>query len=1291
MIKKCKVLVCLFLLCFQFIPFSLVFAETVADTPTSDSTTLSSKAEDIIKQTTDSSKEVSKEPTEEQPLRHEDHIFLEQEQSNVSMPVVLLEEKRLEQGIFLHGKMIAGSEIQKNLSSETMITSLVLQQAVGDSAWQDHHTFITNKEAVNLTTDGFQLDFEEGLETEGSYRYRLIADYTVKYFEGESLVHSEAQKGSLELGTVDVSTNQEEVTEPKEVVVEEPVIEEPKPIPEESTESEAVQEEVEEPVKIPVSPNDLPSQDIQTLGANPQVPQLEDDYRHAFQRGMGIMPLASNNATYTRGPMDSAGGSGGAVYQERVSEVNIIEAKYTSKTMVKAKFEVKWQYATWAGSDMSTEGLYATMNGVQYYINISFSDSGNHWKTNNLYGDINQSHITRTSGTRVLSNFTNVRSVGSYYRQSNYTYYAIAYNTSTFEISDIPVNVKDRFNFLVSHPSFYNHNRYFEITFNGPNVTDLTAISTPNFTAIDGNTSTVNMAAGTYTGDISDNLNDGVLQLSTNNGGAWSNHISNLNHTNSRNGTYAARSVGSLAAGSEYLGRVALKDWLGTWKYSGNRVFYTPNSVNQPAVTTLNTPTTASNATAALTATYNVGARPAHASAVEVQRSTDNSTWTTVSASPAINTSTRQVTYTLTGLAPNTTYYTRYRVKNASTKWSPWSASRSFATRGVALKVSTPTVNQGGATASQIVMNAGTYTGNASTNTADKNTGIVRISADNGSSWTNKTTTLVHGTSLNGSYNGLTITGLTAGSTYRVQVALKDAARAYQYSSQTTFYTPNTANTPSTPTLNTPTTASNATAAFIATYVAGTTPAHPTGANVQVQVSENGGTFTNASLVATPVVNTGAKQVTFTVKDLKAKTNYRVQYRVKNASGVWSNWGTMANNFRTKGIGLKVNPPVFDQDSATSSTIQMKSGTYTGDVSQSGNTGEVYTQSYDNTGSGGTKDWTLRVGNLTHTKTTNGTYSAATITGLDAGTRYRGWIRIKDFENNFSANIESSPQYFYTTNVVNKPSVLSLGTPTTPLDATASLNGQYVVGTKTGQTPVHPTETKVRVSLDGTNWQEVSSSTEPQLTSATINTGGSVVDFSLSKLKANTKYYVQYCVRNQGGWSSWSVSEEITTLSPPPGIYLTKGPNFDFGMLRKEVYSQTANLTSESVKDHVEIDNSDTTKGWSLSVKLEELKRTDNPSIIMPWANLRMAINLQKTTDSGVTWTNYTTGVTGSPRTVTISSGAAAQSLWSIANPTDSQGTFRNEIDWSNVELEVPGNLNGYYQGKLIWSLDSIP
>lgn len=1093
MIKKFNHLFCLFLLCIQLVPFSLVFAETIEDTPTSETSMPSLPAAPLKPTKASEGQKVTKESESEQPvLNYEDQQLLEQERSDSSLPAVLLEEKALNQEVVLRGRVIAGSEGQGTNRSETNMQSLILQRTKDETNWIDHHVFTVNGSGANVTKDSYGIDFSEKLEEPGNYRYRLIMDYSVDSFDEEVLLKTSEKKASSEVGSVEVLEEKTTETVQPESTVEESVESEESTEPEESVstnESPSVEETTEESKEVkqaeenePIAPPPMETSSsvVPTKAITSELPELQDNYRQAFQRGLGIMPMAANNPIPTQNHQNPSY-SDSRFYSMGIPAFQ--SASYTSKTKVKMSVRVNWTYlGVSSGGEITVAEATQRINQRAYKFTVSIG--GTSWSGNAIYGDLTQNHLNSVVGTSSagkLSKLTNTRTVNVV--NDGGTRRGWSNNVTQIELIDIPVATNVRYTTFFNDKSGNsggtcgNDSTY---NFSAPNITDLTAISTPVFEAIDENATTVYMKRGTYTGDVLDNVG-GTFDLATT--GTFWQHRNNIGHTNTRNGTYYVSQAGSteelmggLAAGTEYTARVGFRDVFSNWKYSGNTVIRTPNTVNTPTVSTLNT------TTASFTGVYNVGAKPAHppvnAANVRAQVKLKGANWpSTVSTltGVTINQLNKQIGYTLSGLAPKTVYETRYAVKNTSGAWSPWSAS--------------------------------------------------------------------------------------------------------------------------------------------------------------------------------------------------------VQ-------------------FTTKGIGLTVNPPVFDQDSATSSTIQMKPGTYTGDISQTGNSGVVYTESYNNTGSGGTKDWTIKVNNLPHTKTTNGSYGntnpPVTITGLDAGTRYRGWVRLMDYEGNLSPFVESDPQYFYTTNAVAKPSVVTLTPPTTLLNAKATLSGQYTVGTISGQTPTHPDQMKVRISLDDGNWTEISSTTTPKLSSSAINTGTTAANFSLENLKANTQYFVQYCVKNQGGWSEWSASEDFTTAAPPAGIYLLEHPTLDFGMLEKELFSQTANLSTDSIKNHVVIDNTLTSSGWALSAKLENLARITDAQV-MPWATLRMDINLQNTTDNGGSWNNYTTGVIGVPRTLTLNAGDPAQNLWSISNAADAQGTFRNEIDWTSVELEVPANQEGYYQGKLVWSLDSIP
>lgn len=80
---------------------------------------------------------------------------------------------------------------------------------------------------------------------------------------------------------------------------------------------------------------------------------------------------------------------------------------------------------------------------------------------------------------------------------------------------------------------------------------------------------------------------------------------------------------------------------------------------------------------------------------------------------------------------------------------------------------------------------------------------------------------------------------------------------------------------------------------------------------------------------------------------MEANTTYEVQYRVKNDSNQWSEYSSVVS-IRTYGIALQISPPVFDQATATATSIQLKQGTYSGDISQTSNDGVIFTESYNN-------------------------------------------------------------------------------------------------------------------------------------------------------------------------------------------------------------------------------------------------------------------------------------------------------------------------------------------------------
>ena len=1020
--------------------------------------TLNSSKEDVPTASTQKVEEPKRE------LTYEDNQMLEEPKADSPVPAVHFQEKQLENGLTIKGSVSAGEEVRENVPSQTILSALILQRLTEAGTWQEVHRFSIEESGVNATDSAFSFDYEKPVTETGESNYRLAADYTVKYSEEDQ----EQQKASLEVGSV---------TKAKEEVQEKPS--ETASSSQESTNSEQESTEAtkgstvessgpkedsnaDEPIVIDPSTMGTGDDSPKTLGNNSQIPAMQNNYREAFQRGMGIMPMFSNIVT----PKKENLYIGQTASYNEINEP-VISAKYTSKDKVELTLRLVWKYQSYSVNNLPLSVAEATTGTDSRPYGFTIFYGGTRWGKYSINGAVKASDMGKDSGTEAegkLKSFSNERKIRVETIGSGYvTRHAWSDNTTNVVISDIPVDKTSRFAYELN----YNHhaNMYIDYTFAKPQVVDLSNISTPNFTATDENTTSVDMLQGTYSGDISDDKNDGTLELWVDSVSGWIKHVTDLKHTNSKNGTYDSRKITGLVPGTLYYARVKLKDWLSAEVSSGNRVFYTPNSVNIPSVQSLGKPTNPNNATAKISATYNVGVAPAHPTAVETQVwDSTTSKWVYSGTSQAINTSTKSITYDLNGLPMRTLCYTRYRVKNASNAWSPW-ASTSFTTKGLKLTISPPSVDKNLTTHSQLVVKDGTYTGSITTNPTEANSG--RLHYHNGfGGWHTVTTTLQHDQTLDsGGYKGMTITGLEAGTMHKLQLQLKDADGVFQRA---------------------------------------------------------------------------------------------------------------------------------DSDTATLNTVA-------------------------------------------------------------------------------------------------KPLIDSLPTPTSKYNASATISGVYGIG-PAGTTPAHPDKVKVQVKLDGApNWEDVDSSSSPKLDSQSINTSSTKGTFTISKLKASTKYHVRYQVENLGGWSDWSASEEFVTLAPPPALKIIDAPKLDFGMLQSEKFTQTAKLSAASQKNHLTVDNTDTTKGWKLTAALQQLKRTDNPSIVMPWAKLTMPINLQNSTDDGGTWSNYATGVDGIPRTMSFNSGDPAQKLWGIVNPTDAQGLFRTEIDWSNVELEVPGNQYELYEGKLVWSLDDTP
>lgn len=819
----------------------------------------------------------------------------------------------------------------------------------------------------------------------------------------------------------------------------------------------------------------------------------------------------------------------------------------------------------------------------------------------------------------------------------------------------------------------------------------------------------ITITGNTYTGDIFQTSGQGKLQITSNDGSTVQDKVTNIGHTTTLgDGTYYGATVTGLSAGTRYRARVSIKDYSGTWRYSPwSDYFYTPNTVQQAGTPTFNTPTTASNATAAISSSYIAGNVAAHPTAAEVQISTNNSTWSTLSTSttpatttPTIDTGNKRVSFTLSKLNVKTKYYVRWRVRNASDVWSNYPTSRTFTTPGIRLGLNIPTFTQTTATHNAIYMTGATYTGDIFQTSGQ---GKVQVTSDDGLSIQDKVTNLTHTVSQGGTYHNITVPNLVAGTKYKGRVSIKNYAGTWVYSGWSDyFYTANTVNQPAVPTLNTPTAANNATAQVSATYNAGDVAAHPT--STDIQISTNNSTWSTITADTTPAItnrvfNTGNKSVSFTLSKLNSKTKYYVRYRVRNASNIWSGYST-SREFTTKGVPLVILPPVFNQATATATSIQMKQGTYSGDISQTANDGIIFTESYN---SGTTnKDWTERVNNLQHTITTNGTYAATMVNGLTPGTRYRGWVQFKDAEGTTVGPVGqpagAANEYFYTRNTLSSLSAPTLNTPVTENGATAEFSVDYqAAGDHPDQPAAHPNDVKIYLSTDGVVFSEIGShSSNPSIDTFSFDTTNKKATVKIKNLTAGQTYYVKCSVVNQGGESEQTPARLFTTNQRQAGLYISDTPTFNFGVQPISSSATTSGLTTnQGANDFdIKLENVGINSKWSFAARLSSLQTQDGSNQSLTGAAISFDKQLQKTTD-GINWQPVTQNFEGiSNATTLLPSDSSTVQLWKTANVAAGQGKFKTIIGFDSVSLIVPGNSaqNGtYYEGKIEWLMLSEP
>ena len=427
----------------------------------------------------------------------------------------------------------------------------------------------------------------------------------------------------------------------------------------------------------------------------------------------------------------------------------------------------------------------------------------------------------------------------------------------------------------------------------------------------------------------------------------------------------------------------------------------------------------------------------------EVITSTDDTNWS-AAASAGSNTS-----FTITGLTNGTLYYVKVRAKNVA-GYSGWSDSDSATPNVVTAVPDTP---------SAPTLTAGNAQLSASFTAPDANNSPItgytyRYSTDE-STWT---------TSSSFTETSFTITGLTNGTSYYVQVRATNAIGDSSWSSSASATPATTPDTPSAPTL----TAGNLqlTGSITAPDNNGSAI---TGYKYRYSTDESAWT-TSSSFTGT----------SFTITGLSNGTSYYVQIMATNGAGD-SSWSSSAS------ATPATTPSTPSAPSLTVGNLQL-TGSITAPASNgSAITGYTYRYSTDES------SWTTSA---------SFTSTSFTISSLTNGTSYYVQVMATNGVGDSSWSSSASATPATTPSTPGAPALTVASRQLTGNLTAPASNGSAITGYN------------YRYSTDESSWTTSSSFTE--------------TSFSITGLTNGSSYYVQVRATNGVGDSSWSSSTSAT-------------------------------------------------------------------------------------------------------------------------------------------------------------------
>jgi YD repeat-containing protein len=449
----------------------------------------------------------------------------------------------------------------------------------------------------------------------------------------------------------------------------------------------------------------------------------------------------------------------------------------------------------------------------------------------------------------------------------------------------------------------------------------------PTFTNVAQTSATISWTAAT------DNVGVTGYQYRLN-GGSW-------------NGASSGVTVSGLAASTLYNVEVRARDAAGNWGGSSSASFTTVAAPDTTAPSAPGTPSFSSITGTSVTASWAAATDNVAVTGYEYSINAGAS-WVTASSGVSI-----------AGLTNGTTYTVLVRARDAAGNWgNPSSAS--FTTTDTAAPSAPGTPSFSSITGTSVV---------ASWSAATDNVGVTgyEYSINGGSSWV-------------GATSGVSIAGLTNGTSYTAQVRARDAAGNWSSPSSATFSTTDTA-APSAP--GTPSFSSITGTTVVVSWSAATD-------NVGVTAYEysiNGG----SSWVS---ASSGVS-----ITGLTNGTSYTVQVRARDAAGNWSS--PSSASFSTTDTAAPTTPgsPGFTSITASSATASWGAST--------DNVGVVEYQYAVNSGG-----WT-----------SNGASTSVALSGLAQATTHTVYVRARDAAGNWSS---------YSQNSFSTPDVTAPSAPGTP-------------------------------------------------------------------------------------------------------------------------------------------------------------------------------------------------------------------------------------------------------------------